>query len=75
MLKPVLFAMQQANRQVERRKSVRDRTDFAFEAHRDICMKCYDKTFFQIKDPDHECDEGFKLAIIASKAHREVRGG
>lgn len=74
MLKSVLSSMQKVNKEVERRKIARGHADYMFESHRDICSKCDGKSFQQIKDPDHICDEGFRLAHIASIAHRQLRG-
>jgi hypothetical protein len=67
-----MFNVLDQAKKVERRKRVRDHLDFVFEAHRDICTLCSGKSYFEIKSFDHSCDEGFKLAINASKAHRAI---
>lgn len=69
MIKPLLSTMQK----IERRKIERNEADHQFESHRDICPTCNGKSFFDIKTATHECEEGFRLAMKASFAHRAVR--
>lgn len=73
MLKPLLHSMWLSNMNLERRKQQRTHADFMFESHRDICKLCDGKSYFQIKDPEHPCDEGFRLAIMSSMANRSLR--